>query len=345
MSGDPLRVLMAAWNYPLPSETYIETERRFLDSRAQTLVVAHGGPGPEVTPDHGTFVAAPSRWRLRRMLREYAPDVVHIHWGMTAGWGVQIARRAGVPWTLRTHSFDVLVRPDAEIREVAALANDSDCLAVLGFPFAKPILERAGLKAEKFTETFPVADVARFRSDGPKGEAVLSFGALQERKAVAAAAFAQLSRLVPDLDFHHHPMGHGTRDELRAQMRAIVEREDGRVEIRDWVPHPDMPAVWGQHRWFVYPGPLHQGFGWPVGIVEAWAAGVGVCIQRIRPDIEQYVADAAILFDDINELPPLLKEPPDPDMLARARARAETMDIGRHGDRLLELWRAAGLPT
>src|SRR5438270_2179794 len=173
MSGEQLRVLMAAWNYPLPSETYIETERRFLDCRALTFVVAHGGPGPEVTPEHGSFLAAPSRWRLRRMLREYAPDVVHIHWGMTAEWAVQIARRAGVPWTLRTHSFDVLVRPEAEIRNVAALANDSDCLAVLGFPFAKPTLERAGLKTEKFIETFPVADVERFRSDGTKGEAVL----------------------------------------------------------------------------------------------------------------------------------------------------------------------------
>ena len=124
-----------------------------------------------------------------------------------------------------------------------------------------------------------------------------------------------------------------------------VERQGGRVEIRDWVPHSQMPAVWAEHRWFVYPGPVQQGFGWPVGVVEAWAAGVGVCIQRIRPDIEQYVADAAILFDDINELPPLLKAPPDPDMLARARARAETMDVRVHGHRLLESWRAAGLPT
>jgi glycosyltransferase involved in cell wall biosynthesis len=342
---DQLRVLIAAWNYPLPSETYIETERRFLGSRALTHVVAHGGAGPEATPEHGSFLAAPSRRQLRRMLGEYAPDVVHVHWGMTAEWAVQIARRTGVPWTLRTHSFDVLVRPDDEIRRVAALANDNDCLGVLGFPFARAILEQAGLKPEKFVETFPVADVARFRSAGPNGEAVLSFGALQERKALAAAAFARLSAMVPDVEFHHYPMGHGTRDELRAQMQAIVDREGGRIEIRDWVPHGQMPAVCDEHRWFVYPGPAHQGFGWPVGVIEAWAAGVGVCIQRIRPDIEHYVGDAAVLFDDVKELPSLLEAPPDPGMLARARDRAETMDIGLHGHRLLEAWRLGGLPA
>lgn len=340
-----LRVLIATWNYPLPSETYIETERRFLDSRALTFVVAHSGNGSEITPEHGSFVARPSGWRLRRMLRQYAPDVVHIHWGMSAEWGVGIARRAGVPWTLRTHSFDMLVRPEEEIRRVAALANDSDCLGVLGFPFARPILETAGLKPEKFTETLPVADVERFRSPGPTGEAVLSFGALQERKAVAAAAFARLSAMAPNVDFHHHPMGHDTRAELRARMQGIVDDAGGRVEIRDWVPHGQMPNVWSQHRWFVYPGPPQQGFGWPVGVVEAWAAGVGVCIQRVRPDIEQYVGDAAVLFDDVSELPSVLQSAPDASLLARGRGRAETMDIRVHGGRLLDAWRSGGLPA
>jgi glycosyltransferase involved in cell wall biosynthesis len=338
-----LRVLMAVWNYPLPSETYIETERRFLDTHVVTEVVAHSEPGPEITPEHGSFLAQPSRRQLRRLLREFRPDVVHVHWGMATEWAVGIARRAGVPWTLRTHSFDMLVRPDAEIREVAALANDSDCLGVFGFPFARPILEQAGLNPDRFTETFPVADVARFRSDGPTGEAVLSFGALQERKALAAAAYARLSSMVPELEFHHHPMGHGTRAELRTRLNEIVGREGGRVEGRDWVAHGQMPGVWGQHRWFVYPGPKDEGFGWPVGVVEAWAAGVGVCIQRVRPDIEHYVGDAAIVFDDIDELPSLLRDAPDPALLANARERAETMDIHRHGDRLLEAWRAGGL--
>jgi glycosyltransferase involved in cell wall biosynthesis len=342
-TAKPLSVLIAAWNYPLPSETYIETERRFLDGLARTHVVAHAGPGREITPDHGSYLAAPSRWQLRRMLREHAPDVVHVHWGMATEWAVSIARRADIPWTLRTHSFDMLVRPDAEIARVATLANDTDCLGVLGFLFARPILEAAGLKPDKFRDTFPVADVARFRSVGPSGEAVLSFGALQERKALAAAAFARLSAMTPGVAFHHYPLGHGGRTELRAQMESIVEREDGRVEVRDWVPHSQMPDVWAQHRWFVYPGPMQQGFGWPVGVVEAWAAGVGVCIQRVRPDIEQYVGDAAIVFNDVSELPSILEGPPDDALLTAGRKRAEKMDVGVHGECLLDLWRAGGL--
>jgi hypothetical protein len=104
-----------------------------------------------------------------------------------------------------------------------------------------------------------------------------------------------------------------------------------------------MPGVYGDARWFVYAGPVGSGFGWPVGIAEAWAAGVGVCIKRIRPDIEEYVGDAAVLFDDVAELAKLVAQEPDPRMLARARTRADAMDIRVHGTQLFALWSAAGI--
>lgn len=343
MSDTGLRVLMVAHNYPLSSETYIETERRFISERAQPYVLARHAVRDEITPEHGPFLAGPSRRRLRRFLRDFSPDVVHINWGMVTEWGVGVARRAGVPWTLRTHSFDLLVRPESEVRKVAARADDSDCLGVLALPFAVPILERAGLDPTKMIETRPVADVGRFRSCRPRGDGVLLFGALHERKAVAAASFARLSAMVPSVPFRHYPVGTGSRRHLRHELEEINAREGGRVEFRDWVPHSQMPAVWERHRWFVYPGPPYEGFGWPVGVVEAWAAGVGVCIQRVRPDIEDYVADAAVVFDDIEDIAPLLTEPPDPQMVARGRERAETMDVNVHGPALFDLWRAGGL--
>ena len=38
---------------------------------------------------------------------------------------------------MRTHSFDILIRPFEGLQRVAALANEPDCLGVLGFPFAR----------------------------------------------------------------------------------------------------------------------------------------------------------------------------------------------------------------
>lgn len=337
------RVLIAVHNYPLPSETYIETERRFIESVADTHVVSRRYAGPEPTPEHGPFTFGSSPREIRRVLRRWQPDVVHTHWTMAAPWAVEIARKADVPWTLRTHSFDVLARPFEEQQQVAALANESDCLGVLGLPFAGPVLERAGLRPEKFVETRPVVDVGRFRSVVPSGDTVLSFGALQERKAVAAAAFARLSRLAPDVTLAHYPMGHGTRAELRSTLQGICADVGGRLEIRDWVPHRGMPEVYAECRWFVYPGTMDNGFGWPVGVAEAWAAGVGVCVQDIRPDIADYVGDAAIVFSDVADLPDVISGAPDPAMLAAGRRRAEEMDIGVHGPALLDLWAAGGL--
>ena len=337
------RVLIATWNYPLPSETYIETERRFIDTFATTHVMVKFHAGPEPTPEHGSFTVDGSRLKTRWQLRRWKPDIVHTHWAMSAPWAARLARKADVPWSLRTHSFDILVRPFEELQRVAAVANESDCIGVLGFPFAREPLEKAGLRPEKFTETRPVVDVDRFRAGTPSSDVVLSFGAIQERKALAATEFARLSRLAPDVTFAHHPMGHGTRAELRAGLNEIVGGEDGRVDIRDWVPHSEMPDIYAGARWFVYPGPVGSGFGWPVGIAEAWAAGVGVCIKRIRPDIEEYVGDAAVLFDHVSELVDVVAQAPDPAMLARARERAEAMDVRVHGPQLLDLWSTAGI--
>ena len=343
MSTRQLRVLIVASEYPLCSETYIEVERRFLDNHGVTHVVARNRVRRGKTPEHGSHLAKPSRWQMGRMLRQFRPDVVHGQFLHMAEWTARIARRAGVPWTLRTHSFDVLVRPEAERRRAAALANGSDCLGILGFPFARPILERLGLEPDKFVEAPPVADVNRFRSDGPTGEGILHFGAITAGKLAACAEFARLSTMVPELAFHDYPTGFGSGRELAPRVQAVVRQEGGRVETHDWVPHSEMPRVFGEHRWFVYPGPAAQTFGWPVGVVEAWAAGVGVCIQRIRPDIDEYVDGAAVVFDDIEELRSVLREEPDPGMVARGRERAETMDISCHGQRLLDVWRAAAL--
>ncbi|TMK54968.1 MAG: hypothetical protein E6G60_20790 [Actinobacteria bacterium] len=58
----------------------------------------------------------------------------------------------------------------------------------------------------------------------------------------------------------------------------------------------------------------------------------------MRPDIDDHVGDAAVVFDDVEELCDVLGCPPSPAMLSRARERAERMDVSQQGTTLLELW-------
>ncbi len=56
-----------------------------------------------------------------------------------------------------------------------------------------------------------------------------------------------------------------------------------------------MPGEYKKHQWLVYTAcPQINQVGWPLSIAEAQAAGVGICMPEIRPDIREYIGDAGV---------------------------------------------------
>ena len=57
----------------------------------------------------------------------------------------------------------------------------------------------------------------------------------------------------------------------------------------------DMPDEYKKHCWLVYTASRTiNTVGWPMALIEAQASGVGVCIQRIREDLREYVGEALV---------------------------------------------------
>ncbi len=344
-----IKVLYVLQSYPEASETYIEVERRQVETRAETFALAISRPGT-FNLEHLPFqrlparlpilpIAVPSRWALGldRAARAYQPDVIHSHWLFVAKHARRAARACDVPWTVRTHSFDLLEATPEAVRANVAICNDSDCAGVIAFPFARSLLLNAGLKEEKLIDAPPVVDVQRFDDPGPNGPGVIYMGANKAKKNFPD--FLRLSNLVPERPFNLYPLADGweTLRDLNTEMGT-------RVTVHDPVPHSDMLAVWKRQSWLVYTGSKElASIGWPIAVVEAWAAGVGVCMQRIRADLEVYLDGCGFLFNEIEELATLIAKDPPEELRQRAHARAKTLDIRRHMYLLYDAWAKAGV--
>jgi len=349
------RVLLLLGKYPQIGQTYIKNEIEALEEAYEIRIVARRGPHVGYD-NHRPYSIAESMSEYLDILREFRPDVLHTHHLTELGFVGQLAEATGVPFTVRTHSSDVLalrrkgwrrrigqmIRRQTPVERTPWFAQgarmmDSElCLGVLAFPCARPWLVAAGLNEKKLIDCFPVVRVAHFHDRSPNGDAVMNIGVATEKKAVPD--FLRLARKVPDRRFSMYGMGYRT-DALRAE----AARLGAPVSFVDPVQPEAMPGEYKKHRWLVYTASARAPtIGWPMAIAEAQASGVGVCVPNLRPDLARYVGDGAgVLYDSIDELPGIIACPVPDEMRERGFAQAMKSDIDRHKHLLTDLWDAA----
>jgi hypothetical protein len=107
-----------------------------------------------------------------------------------------------------------------------------------------------------------------------------------------------------------------------------------------------MLAEYKKHGWLVYTACRKTNtVGWPLAVAEAQAAGVGVCLPNLRPDLRDYLGGAGFLYDSIEEVRDIIAKPYPEEMRRAGFEQAKKSDVFRHGRLLLDLWRrAAGSP-
>jgi hypothetical protein len=351
------RVLFLLKEYPQISQTYIKNEIEALEQDYEVKIVTRKGPDipydnhrpHSFAEDMDDFVAA---------VREFRPDILHTHYLTELRFIGQLSEITNVPFTVRTHSFDTIAlrkkswkgRIKQMIKRQPPLertpwfmegirAMDSDlCLGVLTFPCSRPWLLRAGVPEEKLIDCFPVVRFGHFHDRSPNGDAVMNTGVATPKKAMPD--FLRLARKVPDRAFNLYAMGYHI-DSLKSEAAAM----GAHVNFIDPIQPEAMPAEYKKHRWLVYTGDFDiPTVGWPMAIAEAQAAGVGVCMPNLRPDLAQYVGEGAgVLYDSIDELPGIVSSPVPDEMRERGFEQAKKSDIERHKHLMTDLWEDAML--
>lgn len=298
--------------------------------------------------------------RLAQDAREFGAQVLHTHYLGELPFIARLAEKTGLPFTVRTHSSDTtalhprrwtlrlrqLLQMEAplerrpEFVHVIRAARSEMCLGVLSLPCAQPWLVRAGIPESKIVECFPTLRFSEFHDRSPNGEGIMNVGRSGSRKA--RPDFMRLAKEMPEGLFaiyanrRHHARLERRNAELQAGV-AIRERPAGAAMLREYK----------KHRWLVYTGDSDlPAIGWPIAIAEAQAAGVGVCMPRLRPDLAEYVGEGAgVLYDTIDELPGIVAGSVPDEMRERGFEQARKSDIEAHLHRLTDLWqRALALP-
>jgi len=367
------RILYIVRDFPQISQTYIKSEIEAVEGEFEVFVVALNPPDipyrTEVPHVHETDPA-----RILEAIRAFQPQVIHTHYLTSVGLVSSLCRRTGLPFTVRAHSTDCLrtvegaryvrsarspgrvraqtdglrsipsrlrrwsrrlVRRPRSLRSVAPLINDELCLGLLSFPFTRPFLEAAGIRAEKIRDCFPLVPYGRFHNREPNGSAVMGVGAHLPKKRTED--FLRLAKDMPGLAFNLYALGYRI-ERLHRLNRAM----DNPATIVEPVPPDRMPAEYKKHRWLVYTAcPERASAGWPVAIAEAQASGVGVCMANVRADLRDYVGEAGFLYDSLADAKRIIAEPFPEGLRQKGFELARRCDVGAHKTLLTELWRRA----
>ncbi len=329
-----MKILIVVPEYPQISQTYIKTEVEWIAAQHEIEILALDPGDYPYRHRYPHLVMNQSNQRnILAYLKNFTPDIIHGHYLTNAGLLAQLSDFLSAPFTLRSHSFDVLGLSTENLVQQAACINRDACLGLLAFPFLRKRLESAGVLPHKIVECYPVVDVNKFQDNSPNGDAIMNVGASIPKKNMQD--FFRLSLLRPEKTFNLYAMGY----RLDKLIQANAEM-GGRVNFIPPVEPDDMPQHYKRHQWLVYTASSTiNKVGWPLAIAEAQASGVGVCMQNIRPDLQDYVGDAGILFNTPEEAAAIIAESVPQTMRLQGFEVAKRCDMSHHAELLAGLWR------
>jgi len=328
-------VLVLVQNYPQLSQTYIKTELNTLLADYEIRIVATSLANRE-DPEHLPYEHIKELDKIVEYAREVKPCLIHGHYLLHAHIISHVAEELGVPFTIRAHSFDAMVYSDsipAYVNGLEAITKSELCIGVLAFPFTRHFLENDfKIPSEKITDAPPNVDFHAFYNRRPNGRAILNTGACTPKKKMED--FVNLAAKIPSRTFNLYAIGYSS-DEID----NYIIKTQSPVIMADTVPFSKMPPVYKQHGWIVYSACLViKTVGWPMAIIEAQASGVVACMPNIRPDMEDFLEGSAHLYNDIDELIPIIEGEPSKIKREMGFDNARRYDIRETICLLTDLW-------
>ncbi len=333
-----LRVLYVLCHYPQMSETYIKSEIEAVNDDCDIGILCVEEADLPYKANRA-YTVCRSNEEMVALARRFDPDVLHTHWlvqvplvASLAGCDGRMPLGRRVPFTVRAHSFDVLGEQGKQIRQATSHLNDELCLGVLTFPFTCDRFLAAGVELSKIHGSPPVVDVAKFFDRSPNGDAVMNVGACLPKKRMQD--FIALAMMVPGRSFNLYALGY----EIET-IRTDIAKACSPVHLIPPVEPDDMPREYKRHEWLVYTAEMSDAMvGWPMSVAEAQAAGVGVCVPNVRPDIREYIGPSGFVYDSIADVIKVISAGYPHELREQGFATAWTSDIRTHKATLLQLW-------
>lgn len=270
---------------------------------------------------------------------------MHTHWFVNAPIFLKLADTYHIPFTIRTHSFDILAFSGKKLRAFCDVANSYWCLKILCFPPFKKILLEHGLSEDKITCCWPVVRFSRFYNPNSRNitKRVCQINAglpkNGNKRFVDLAAMMQGS----GFEFNMYIVDHIIDNiNLTDSIRLCNKEKGNPVTTITYVEAEEISHIYQKHDWLICTSdPESNIVGLPIVIGEAQASGIGVCWQELpgrREDQLEYLGGAGFLFKSLNELPAILEQPYPEEMRLLGLQNAKKCDIEEHKVLLPQVW-------
>lgn len=284
-----MRILIGAVNYPKPSETYLEAE-----------VSYHRAAGHEVkvwSPVNGCPEAAAPEVQVYRgsapeAFADFHPTVFHVHYLVFDRPPIDQAAQAGIPVTMRAHSFDW------DRSRAIAWTEHPGVQRIWAFPrFA------AEAKHPKI-HPLPVAFDGALYQEEPEKDRHLVYRTAAAKPGKGLEDFFRVKALSQGFRFTLAVDPVGGEGAYYRHLEA--ECGDG---IR-FIGSPGVGAAVSRMKeagiYLDTSDPAGHAFGMPISIAEAMATGCLV-LAREAEGLKDYLGDAGLVYRTVEEAAELIK--------------------------------------
>ena len=359
---DKPRVLCFTETYPEFSETYMHEEFAALseDYEVQVLALqmsrfprAHSLPYIQLVYrdehlSYGNFDRVNLGFTNRRqqkflakldtVLDQFKPHILHAHYLYLAWLLGHVSDRRGIPWTMRTHSFDMLEKNKAKRHAGIDALKSPHCKGVFVFPeFEHEVLSR-GVPRERVHTAWPVVNVGRFYNEAPREPTrkVMCGGPCIAKKA--HTTFIDLAKKMAGAGYQFSLY---TKGHIVEEVAKYNRSQGSPVSIQFAEPEM-MSKVYRDYDWIVYTSdPAINRVGLPASVVEAQASGIGVCLQELpgrRQAQLDFVGGGGFVFESIDDVPGIITQPYPEEMRRSGLESSKRCDVRRHKQMLDQIW-------
>jgi len=300
-----LRILLLYKGYPRISHGYQISEAEEIFKRHNEIkIVSFSWDLFTISNKHLPYTFNKSPMNDIKNIINFKPHIIHSHYLDTFESCVKLSSTLKIPFTIKSHSFDILNDDFANPKRLVKQINENKyCSKIIVFPEFYEKLLSFGIKASKLLPMYPTFHVKQFLSMDPEhGKHIMSGGAFLPKKNIEG--FILLSKKIKER-FPNKVINYYSVMENKDYYDGIMklnEKNNSPVNFLTVQPE-DMPAEYKKHQWLIYTAcPEKKNVGNPMMVAEAQSSGVGVIMYKLRETLDDYVTENGYLYSNDDEV-------------------------------------------
>jgi hypothetical protein len=298
-----MKILLLYKGYPRISQSYQFVEAMELCRNHEIMIISFDWELFTKCEVHLPYIYNHPLNELKR-IREFKPDIIHSHFLDTFDLCVKLSDMLRIPFTIKSHSFDILVDDFVNPKKYARQINDNKyCRKIIVFPEFFDKLTSFGINRNKMIAMYPTIDVKQFINlEIENGPHIMSGGAFLPKKNIKG--FIMLSKKIKERYPEKIISYYSVMENKKYHDEIIRYNASQGNPVQFITTQPEnMPLEYKKHQWLIYTAcPELKTVGNPLMIAEAQASGVGVIMYCLRKSLKDYVTENGYLYHTDDEV-------------------------------------------